>query len=250
MLSVIIIAKNEAENLERCLESVKWAEEIIVLDSGSTDESVNIAKQYTDKVYETDWLGYGIQKQRALSHATQSWVLNLDADETVSEKLKIEIQKAMLENKADAYQIPIWLNFYGRTLKHSMSPKNHIRLFKRKGSNYTQSIVHESILLQKKSRIGRLKEGILHHSYQDLSHAIHKMNQYSSLTAEIRKNHQTPSVLKTLISSFWMFFRCYFMQGGILEGKDGLVLAVYSAHNSFYRNIKLLYSDRGGKGCE
>lgn len=244
MLSVIIIVKNEALNLARCLESVKWATEIIVLDSGSTDNTVEIAKLYTDKVFVTDWPGYGIQKQRALNHATQNWVLNLDADETVSVAVKKDIEKAMLEDKATAYQIPIWLHFYGRTLKYSMSPKNHIRLFKREGVRYTENIVHESIVLPENVRIGRLKSGILHHSYQDLTHAIQKMNQYSSLTAEIRKHQQTPSILKTVLSSFWMFFRCYFIQGGILEGSHGLVLAYYSAHNSFYRNIKLLYPDQ------
>lgn len=244
MLSVIIIVKNEALNLARCLESVKWATEIIVLDSGSKDNTVEIAKQYTDKVYVTDWPGYGIQKQRALNHATQPWVLNLDADETVSEALKKDIEKAILVNKASAYQMPIWLQFYGRTLKYSMSPKNHIRLFKREGASYTENIVHESIVLPENSRIGRLKSGILHHSYQDLTHAIQKMNQYSSLSAQIRKHKQTPSMLKTVLSSFWMFFRCYFIQGGFLEGHDGLVLAFYSAHNSFYRNIKQLYPDQ------
>ncbi len=249
MLSVIIIVKNEALNLARCLESVKWATELIVLDSGSTDNTVEIAKQYTDKVFVTDWPGYGIQKQRALDHATQPWVLNLDADETVSEELKKSIEKAMLENKASAYQMPIWLQFYGRTLKYSMSPKNHIRLFKRGGASYTENIVHESIVLPENTRIGRIKSGILHHSYQDLSHAIDKMNQYSSLTAEIRKHQCTPSMRKTVFSSFWMFIRCYFIQGGILEGKDGLVLAYYSAHNSFYRNIKLLYPDNRVKSC-
>lgn len=250
MLSVIIIVKNEAHHLARCLESVKWANEIIVLDSGSTDNSVEIAKQYTDKVFCTDWQGYGIQKQRALNHATQTWVLNLDADETVSEKLKTTLQKAIKDDKADAYQIPIWLQFYGRTLKYSMSPKNHIRFFKREGARYTNNIVHESIVLPENSRVHRLKEGLLHHSYQDLSHAIDKMNQYSSLTAEIRKNQKPPSILKTVFGSFWMFIRCYFIQGGILEGKDGLVLAFYSAHNSFYRNIKSLYPDtRSSLGC-
>lgn len=249
MLSVIIIVKNESENIARCLESVKWADEIIVLDSGSTDDTVEIAKQYTDKVYVTDWQGYGIQKQRALNHASGTWILNLDADETVTPKLKSLIQKIIKENKADAYKIPIWLKFYNKILKYSLSPKHHIRLFKKNGASYTSNIVHESIVLPPKARIKQLNEGLIHHSYQDLSHAIHKMNKYSSLTAKIRLNTTPPSIMKVVFGSFWMFIRCYFIQGGIFEGRDGLVLAFYSAHNSFYRNLKSIYPDTWSKLC-
>src|ERR1700733_16128399 len=103
LLSVIVITKNEGRNIQDCLESVKWADEIVVLDSGSTDKTVAIAKKYTSKVYSTDWQGYGVQKQRALAQATGDWVLNIDADESVNPSLKQAISAAMLNDEADAY---------------------------------------------------------------------------------------------------------------------------------------------------
>lgn len=158
MLSVIIIAKNEEANIRRCLASVQWADELIVLDSGSSDNTIAIAKEYTDKVYSTDWQGYGIQKQRALSLATEDWVLNLDADETVDDQLKTAIIKAITSDDADAYRIPICMNFYGFPLRFSSSPKRHVRLFKRAGARYSSDIVHEKIVLAPEQRISKIKK--------------------------------------------------------------------------------------------
>lgn len=245
MLSVIIITKNEEANLRRCLSSIRWVDEIIVFDSGSTDNTVAIAKEYTNKVFLTDWQGYGIQKQRALEQATGTWVLNLDADEAVSEALKQDIRLAIAENRADAYRVPIHLNFYGKTLYYSCSPKRHIRLYKRHGARYTTSIVHEEIRVPSDAKIGRLKHAIQHHCFQDVSHALSKMNLYSSYSAKIRiQNNYTPSFIKIVLGSWGMFFRCYFAQGGFLEGRDGFLFAVLSAQGSFYRNIKILYRDK------
>ena len=244
MLSVIIIAKNESANIRRCLESVLWADEIVVLDSGSTDDTAWIAQQYTSKVFFTDWQGYGIQKQRALSHATQTWVLNLDADETVDDALKSEILKVMASNQFDACRIPIRMCFYGKQLRIS-SPTRHARLFKREGAYFSADIVHEKIILPAHARIKQLKTPIWHHSYQDLSHAIAKMNRYSSYSAQIRlqakKRH---SLLKTLMSSFWMFFRCYVLQAGFFDGRAGFLFATLNAQGSFYRGMKQIYVDQ------
>jgi len=247
MLSVIMIVKNEADNLRQSLQSVAFADEIIVLDSGSTDNTTKIAREFTDKVFVTDWPGYGIQKQRALSHATGSWVLNLDADEVVSYELQQDIIQVIQENKADAYRVPILLNFYGKTLYYSLSPKGHIRLFKRQGASYSENIVHEAVILPKNASIKQLKSGLVHHSYRDVSHALEKMNTYSSSSAVMRA--VKPSFLKTIFGACWMFFRCYFLQGGFLEGRDGFLLAVMSAENSFYRGIKMIYQDKERLEC-
>ena len=146
MLSVIIIAKNEEANIGRCLASVAFADEIIVLDSGSTDKTVEIAKAYTDKVFLTDWRGYGVQKQRALEYTTGDWVLNLDADESISEELQLEIKIAIASDKADAYRLPIQMVFYNQPLKYSASPKRHARLFKKENASFSTDIVHEKII--------------------------------------------------------------------------------------------------------
>lgn len=243
MLSVIIIALNEAHNIRRCLESVRFAAEIIVLDSGSEDETVTIAREYTSKVYQTDWRGYGVQKQRALSYATQPWVLNLDADESINAALRHAIEQAMTSD-ADAFRIPIRMCFYGQLMCFSSSPKRHVRLFKREGARYSDDIVHEKIILPSSTRIGRISLPILHHSFQDVSHALTKMNRYSSYSAKIRINaHRKPSLWKSLFGAWWMFFRCYFLQRGFLDGRAGFLLAVLNAQGSLYRGIKQLYPD-------
>ena len=244
-LSVIIIVKNEEANLRRCLESIRWVDEIIVLDSGSTDQSLAIAKEFTDKVFSTDWQGYGVQKQRALDKVTKTWVLNLDADESVSEDLHQAILKAIQDPKASAFRIPILLNFYGKSVYYSWSPKHHVRLFKAEGARYSDNIIHEAVILPNKAKIKQLKLGILHHSFQDISHALYKMNVYSSYSATLRKHRKRKaSLLKSLLGAWWMFFRCYLIQGGFLEGADGFILAVISAQGSFYRGIKMIYHDK------
>lgn len=245
MLSVIVIVKNEENNLRRCLTSVQWADEIIVLDSGSTDNTVTIAKAFTDKVYETDWQGYGVQKQRALAHATGDWVLNIDADELVSDDLKHAVLSAIKTNDADAYQVPIQLCFYGKLLRYSWSPQRHIRLFKQDGANYSSDLVHESILLAKGARIGKLRAPIIHYCVQDISHLLYKINRYSSYSATMRIQKNKPANFwKTVLSSIWMFFRCYFIQRGFLDGKEGLLFAMVNAEGTFYRGVKQLYVDQ------
>lgn len=246
MLSVIIITKNEEPNIRRCLESVSFADEIIVLDSGSRDNTVAIAREFTDKVFINEaWQGYGIQKQRALDVATGDWVLNLDADESVSESLEEAIKDAMEFDEADAFKIPICMNFYGKPVPYSSSPKRHIRLFKRLGARYSKDIVHEKILLPDDARIEKITTPIRHHSFQDISHALYKINRYSSYSARIRlKKNQSPSFLGIIINTCWMFFRCLILQRGFMDGRAGLILAVFKAQGTFYRGIKQLYPDR------
>lgn len=248
MLSVIIITKNEEANIRRCLSSVEWADEIIVLDSGSEDNTVAIAKEFTDQVFETrwdEWQGYGIQKQRALDHAHSDWVLNLDADESVDHHLKSAIMSAMKANEFDAYRVPIRMCFYDKLLRYSSSPKRHIRLFKRKGASYSQDIVHEKILLPKKSKVGQLHAAIIHHGIRDISHLLYKINHYSSCSAKTRLSEKKQTNLfKTLCGTSWMFFRCYILQRGFLDGKEGLLFAFFNAQGTFYRGIKQIYCDR------
>ncbi len=242
-LSVIIIAKNEAKLLANCLESVKWANEIIVLDSGSTDNTIEIAKKYTSHVYETDWPGYGVQKQRALDYATCDWVLNIDADEEVSESLKKKLFEIM-EQPVDACRIPIAMMFYQKMMKHSWCPRQHIRFFRRKDARYNSNIVHEQVELPPDSRIIKLKEPIQHYCFRDFNHALYKLNRYSSYTAKMRKRAgKSSSLSKAVFSSLWMFFRCYFLQLGFIDGKPGFLLAILSAEGSFYRGIKQIYCE-------
>ena len=244
MLTVTIIAKNEEVNIRRCLESVTWADELIVLDSGSTDNTVAIAREFTDNVFSTDWQGYGIQKQRALERASSDWVLNLDADEFVDARLQCELIRAMAVNHIDAWRIPVQMCFYGKPLRFSSSPKRHARLYKRDGACFSPDIVHEKIILPKGAIIGKLSAPIMHHSFQDVTHALYKINRYSSYSAKIRINTgKKASLFKTLVSTSWMFFRCYCLQRGFMDGMPGFLFAVFNAQGSFYRGIKQIYPD-------
>lgn len=248
MLSVVIIAKDEAFHLRQCLESVRWADEIVVVDSGSTDNTVAIAKEFTPNVFVmTDWQGYGVQKQRALSQATGDWVLNLDADESVSEALRAAIQSVMNHNELDACRVPIRMVFYGKLMRFSSSPKRHIRLFKREGARYSEDIVHEKVVLPANARIGKLSPPIRHQSFRDLSHALYKVNRYSSYSAAIRINDgKRAGLTKALAASCWMFFRCYILQCGFLDGKAGFILALLNAQGALFRGLKQVYLDKEG----
>lgn len=244
MLTVIIITKNEEANIGQCLQSVSFADEIIVFDSGSTDNTVAIAKQYTDKVFMSDWQGYGIQKQRALSEASGNWILNLDADESVSNELQLEIKAVIASDAADAYRIPIQMFFYNKPLKYSSSPKRHIRLFKKLNANYSSDIVHEKIILPSAAKISKIKHAIMHHSFRDVSHALYKINKYSSYSAKIRiDSRKKTGIFKVLAGTSWMFCRCFLLQRGFLNGRLGFLFALFSAQGTFYRGIKQIYKD-------
>jgi hypothetical protein len=246
MLSVVIITRNEAHRITRCLASVAWADEIIVLDSGSTDNTVDIAKTFTPHVFtDTNWQGFGVQKQRVLSHATGDWVLNLDADECVDAPLKARMQQAMKSERFDAFRVPIRMCFYGKPLRFSSSPTRHVRLFKRAGARFSGDHVHEKIVLPRHARIGQLKTPIWHDSFLDLSHALQKMDKYSSSSALIRVGKKRrSSILRSILGAGWMFLRCYVLQRGFLDGRAGLMMAILNAEGSFYRSIKQVYRDQ------
>lgn len=246
MLSVIMITKNEAYHLEKSLKAVDFADEIIVVDSGSQDNTLEIARRFTDKIYSyPDWRGFGVQKARALSHATQDWVLNIDADEVVSSELKNDILAFIKRKDADAARLPIRLVFQGKVLRYTNAFSNHIRLFKREGAQYSDDIVHEKICLPRKSRIRRLDGLLLHYSYRDLSHALAKMNRYSSYTAKQRRMRgQAGNLWLTLCSAGWLFFRTYVLQKGFLDGKEGLMFAILNMEGAYYRGMKVIYPDK------
>ncbi len=241
MLSIIIITKNEAHHIASCLDSVaSWADEIIILDSGSTDETVSICEKYTPHVYETDWPGYGPQKQRALEKATGKWIFSIDADETVSQQLENEIKQAIKSTKYVGYQIPRLSKFCGKEIHHSgWWPDYTIRLFRKKSGNFSLAPVHEKVDVE--GPVGKLKTPLLHDTYESLEEAISKMNHYSSLSAKMLFDQGKKSSLgKALAKSVWTFIRIYFVKAGFLDGKHGLMLAILNTEGTYYKYIKLL----------
>ncbi len=240
MLSVIIITKNEAFHIGRCLDSVSWADEIIVLDSGSEDNTVEICKRYTDKVYVTDWPGFGIQKQRALDHAQGDWVFSIDADEVVSPELKVEIQAAMLNSSFNGYEIPRLSSYCGKQMRHGgWYPDYVLRLFKRDTGCFTDNVVHERIVLE--GDVGKLTVPLLHDAFINLEEVLHKVNSYSSLGANmLYQKNVSSSLAKAIFKALWMFIRTYGLKAGFLDGRQGLMLAISNAEGTYYKYIKLL----------
>lgn len=242
-LSVIIITKNSANYIRRCLESVQWADEIIVLDSGSTDNTVQISKKYTDKVYSTDWPGYGQQKNRALQKATKPWILSIDSDEWLSESLQEEIKKAVATNQADAFSLPRRNIYCGKWLRFGEEGNDRlIRLFKREKGVFKNHIVHEAVVIEPDSTLMKLKQPLWHDSCRSLDQLIERMNLYSTLSAQLRYEQGKRSTLaKAIIHGSWAFIHAYFFRLGFIDGKMGFIIARINAQGSYYRHLKLLF---------
>ncbi len=240
-ISVIIITLNESLKIEACLDSVKWTDEIIVIDSGSTDNTVEICKKYTDKVYVTDWPGFGPQKNRALAHATCDWVLSIDADECVTPELKEEIQGVVSDNNFEIYDIPRLSSFCGKYLHHGgWRPDYVARLFKRESASFSNDSVHERLVFETKK--GKLKESLIHTSIDDLDSMLSKVNAYSTAgTQRIVDKGKQVGLFSALSHGFWIFFRTYFLRLGFLDGKEGFIMAVSAGENTYYRYLKAYY---------
>ncbi len=239
MLSVIIITRNEQEHIGRCLASVTWADEIIVLDSGSTDNTVAISKQYTSAVYQTDWPGFGPQKQRALQKASHDWVLSLDADEEISPALQQEMQQAMQLSGIQGFYIPRLSSYCGKQIKHGgWWPDPVLRLFRRETGQFSDDVVHERVIVN--GIVKHLQQPILHEAFTDPSEVLDKINHYSTLGAEkLYKQHQHASLARAIGRGIWTFIRTYLLKAGFLDGAEGLMLAISNAEGSYYKYLKL-----------
>lgn len=245
-LSVVIITLNEADNIRACLESVRWADEIIVLDSGSTDDTVRICREYTDKIHvNNNWQGFGTQKNRALTYATGEWVLSLDADERVTGNLCAEIQAALREpGKVNAFEIPRLSIFCGREIRHGdWWPDYVVRLFRRNTARFSDDIVHERLLFD--GQPGRLENPLSHLAYHSLDQLLEKLNRYTSAGARAMYQKGRRGALgRALTHGLWAFLRAYLFRRGFLDGREGFILAVARAQTSYYRYLKLMYLEK------
>ncbi|MDE3021227.1 MAG: glycosyltransferase family 2 protein [Pseudomonadota bacterium] len=244
-LTVTIITKNEALCIRDCLESVIFADEIVVLDSGSSDETVRICEEYGARVKVTDWPGFGPQKNRAISMATGDWVLSIDADEIVSEALRAEIIQA-IRNPAGkvAFQMPRASSYCGRLMRHGgWWPDYVTRLFLRGHGRFSDVLVHETLIVE--GMIGKLDEPLQHHSFRDLEAVLAKVNAYSTAGAlEMGRKNRRGGLCKAVLHGFWAFTRTYFIRRGFLDGTEGFMLAVSNAEGTYYRYVKRMLLDR------
>lgn len=244
-LSVIVITKNEAANIRACLESVSWADEIIVVDSGSQDDTVAICREFTPHVYSHDWPGFGPQKNRALGYATKDWVLSLDADERVTPELRREIEEILSrKDLIAAYDIPRLSSYCGRFMRHSgWHPDFVTRLFRRGSARFSDDLVHERLLVE--GQTAQLGGMLLHHAYDDLEQVLRKLDHYSSAGAQMMHQRGRQATLSgAVLRGLWSFVRTYFFRAGFLDGREGFMLAVSNAEGTYYRYLKLMLLNR------
>lgn len=239
-LSVIIIARNEAANIRACIDTVLWADEIIVVDSGSTDDTANIAREMGAQVYvHADWPGFGPQKNRALGYASNDWVFSIDADERVTSELRAEIEQVLAKADADGYFCPRLSQFCGKFIRHSgWYPDYVLRLFRRGAGRFSDSLVHESVLLEGKT--ARLNKPLLHYSYLSAADVERKVAHYSTAAAQqMYKSGKRASLTGALLSGGWAFLRTYLMRLGVLDGVAGWGIARMNARTTYLKYRKL-----------
>jgi len=243
-LSVIIISKNEEENIRDCLLSVYWADEIVIVDSFSNDKTIEIAKEYTDKVFQKEWMGYGRQKNLALEKATGDWVLNIDADERVTKELAQEIKEAIQKNQYDGYYIPNKAYFLGKWMRHSgWYPDYHLRLFKRGKGKFTERMVHEAV--QVEGEKSYLKSTINHFTAKSLSEYLRRMDKYAKLTIEEKGGRA--GWQKIFFHPLFTFFKMYIIKRGFLDGMHGLILDLCHSYYTFSKYARLWEKQKVGE---
>ena len=240
-ICAVIITLNEERNLPECLASLAWCEHIVVLDSGSRDRTVELARQAGARVEQSrDWPGFGVQKNRALELADCDWVLSIDADERVSPALAQEIRAAVSDpGDAVAFSMPRLSSYCGQFMRHGgWYPDRVLRVFRRGSARFSDDLVHEKLCVE--GPVGRLSEDLLHVSYRSLDDVLDKMNRYSSAGAlKAAAAGRRAGVLGALAHSLWAFARAYVLRRGFLDGRLGFVLACSIAHETWYRYLKL-----------
>lgn len=248
-LSVVLITKNAAVQLEKTLASVQWADEIVVVDSGSTDETVAIASAYKAKVIHQDWLGFGPQKQFAVQAARHDWVLCLDADEWPSAELTLQIKQILNNPQAAAYRFARSNRFMGRFLKHGEGyPDWSLRLFDRRQARWSDDVVHEYV--QCDGAVEKLSGDLMHESGEDIALYLTKQNRYTSLQAEmLYKRGKKAGWSKLVFSPLLRFTKFYLVRRGFLDGLPGLVHISIGCFNSYIKYAKLNELHRLGKKC-
>lgn len=239
-LSVIIITNNEALNIERCIKSVlPISNDVIVVDSGSKDATLDICKRYPIRVYERAWKGYASQKNFGNSLALNPYILSIDADEELSSELQEEI-KIMREPFADAYEIPFKINFCGKWLSYThWNPGKHIRIFK-KEITWNANVVHEELVIPQNARKVLLFGVINHYTIHSLEQYKYKNDYYATLAAEkMKASGRKPGLVKLYISPCWRFFHSYILKRGFLDGYYGYVIAYETARCAFLKYSRL-----------
>lgn len=238
-LSVTIITLNEELNIRACLESVRWADEILVSDSKSGDRTVEICKAYGARVFNDEWLGFGRQKNLIAGRARNNWILNIDADERVTSDLRKEMENALNNGRCEGYFIPR-KNFFGKKwIKHcGWYPDYNLRLYRKDNGQFSERDVHEAVKIE--GRIGHLRNPMEHYTYKDVSDYLRRMDRYSTLAAEeMLKNGKSAGLVDLTLRPCFTFLKMFLLQKGFLEGYNGIILSGLYAAYTFSKYAKL-----------
>lgn len=240
-LTVVIAAKNEAANIAECVASAAFADEVLVLDSGSTDGTPELARRAGARVELTDWPGYGPQQQRGIAMARSDWVFSLDADERITPALRGEIEAVLAAPAHAGYWVPRLSEFCGRFMHHGgWRPDRTLRLVKRELGGFTDHFLHAHMTVA--GSTGMLRESIIHYSYPSVSSLLEKLDRYSSGHArDLHQRGKRAGLGRALLHGVWAFVRTYLVRLGFLDGARGLMLAIYNAEYTYYKYLKLMF---------
>jgi|JI10StandDraft_1071094.scaffolds.fasta_scaffold437890_1 glycosyltransferase involved in cell wall biosynthesis len=244
MISVTILTKNNEETLGSVLESVKDFDEIVILDTGSTDTTLEIAQMYPNvKIFNSSFIGFGPLHNLVASYASNDWILSLDSDEVLTPELREEINAAQLSPQK-VYSFPFNNYFNGKHIKWcGWYPDRHIRLYNKKATSFTDDKVHERIQTKGLSEV-KLKSPVKHYSYRTISDFLRKMETYSNLFTEQNIHKKKSSFSKALFHGGFAFFKSYILKRGFLGGKEGYIISLYNGQTTFYKYLKLAYAYR------
>lgn len=248
-LTVTVITRNEAQNIGAALESVAWADEIVVIDSHSTDDTVAIARGRASRVEVRDWPGYGAQKNRAADLAANDWILSIDADERVTPALATEIRTLLAsEPRARGYRMPRVTHYLGRWIRSTdWYPDYQLRLYDRRAGRWNGRRVHESIDLE--GPPGMLRSELQHHAYRDISHHLATIDRYTTLAAEQAfADGKRTSALRAYVHAKLALLRNLVLRHGFTDGSVGLVVSTLNAYYVFLKLAKLLELQRRPHG--
>lgn len=246
-LSVVVITKNEQANLRRCLASVLFADEIVIVDDNSTDGTRAIAADFGAKIISPEWIGFGPAKRAGVAAASGDWILSLDADEEVTSELADEIKQIVtMDANFFGYEMPRRTQFLGRWIYHcGWYPDQVLRLFRRGRGNFTEARVHETVELS--GPAGRLKGEILHYSYPDLESYFEKFNRYTTIAAEQGvAEGRRPGGYDIIVRPLAAFIKHYFTKRGFLDGVEGFLISVLSSVHVMVKYAKMRHLARRG----